>query len=152
MKKRTFSLVIPVRRPDRETEMYRQITELAYPSYLVELLFIRGKNSPGKKRNLGARRAHNEYLVFFDDDLKLPVDLLTNLNNALEHDNVLLIRNDNTNLEQIGSQETIIYLVCIKKEIFFRVGGFNETLYPGEKIDLIHRLKLKQLPCMEVKA
>ncbi|MCU0288200.1 MAG: glycosyltransferase [Acidobacteria bacterium] len=179
MKPRSFSLVIPVGRPEREVDMSRQIAGLFYPSYLVESLFIRGENPPGQKRNQGACQARGEYLVFLDDDLSLPTDLLIKLNRCLEEDNAAVVgganvgfkngnpvqkmtdvafssplgfgkghvRFKNPGQKQPGSEDNLTAcLLCIQKNIFLSAGGFDDTLYPGEEVELIRRLKEKNVP------
>jgi len=83
----------------------------------------------GKARNLGAIKANNEILVFFDDDLTL---------NSKLWDIIPKIKKGcffmaYGGFAHGGTPEPITKILIIHREDFFKIGGFNnEIKYSGE--------------------
>lgn len=71
MKKPTFSVIIPVRQTNqylRETVGRLKKQSVKNFETLIITDQVSGSANPSQKRNLGAKKAKGEYLVFFDDD------------------------------------------------------------------------------------
>lgn len=71
-----FSLVIPVA-PDRGAEILNSIKELDYPKSDFNVIVVKGKN-PSDNRNIGAKKAIGEFIVFLDDDAVINKNYLKN--------------------------------------------------------------------------
>ncbi len=71
MKSKFFSIIIPVRKVNpylKETLL--KLKQQSFKNFEVLVITdkISGSANPSEKRNLGAKKAKGEYLVFFDDD------------------------------------------------------------------------------------
>lgn len=83
----------------------------------------------GKARNLGANKANNEVLAFFDDDLTLNPKMWDSIS-KMKKGNFLMAYGG---YAHGGKPEPITRILIIHKEDFFKVGGFNEEIkYSGE--------------------
>jgi glycosyltransferase involved in cell wall biosynthesis len=70
-KKILFSIIIPIRKENeylKETLLSLKKQSLINFEVLVITDQVSGSANPSEKRNLGAKKAKGEYLVFFDDD------------------------------------------------------------------------------------
>lgn len=117
---------------------------------------------PGRARNLGARRASGDILIFLDDDCAVPPDWLTRNVNALRHPDVGAVGT------RIQGKSQAFFARCtdfacfgdyqhshsramplaaasmaVWRTLYDRVGGFDETMLPGEEedTDLCHCLQ-----------
>jgi len=91
----------------------------------VEIIIVRGK-PVSEARNIGAKKAKGKILVFLDDDLKFPENVLCKC------------------VERImQSKECLMHgrMLIIRKEDFFRVGGYDEKIYllGSEDVDFLER-------------
>jgi succinoglycan biosynthesis protein ExoA len=175
VKQNGYSIIIPASRENSVEQMKKIIGDIDYPKELVQVNFIMDRDLPSKKRNCGAIMAQWEYLIFFDDDLEVPVDYLQKLNDIILTEKADVVGGPNLGFQQANQTQQMIDLVfaswigfgkggnrfkstgeirdgtednltannlCIRKEVFMSVGGFDETLYPGEEVELIRKLRM----------
>ena len=177
---RTVSVIIPYSKPDKIDNCIRSVTDQYYPDDLLEIIVV-GKGStivaqrwpgvhaidsgpifrPGKARNLGAKAASGEVLLFIDDDCEAQENWV--------HENLEEVVNEsvgavsgmiagkangrisravdfaNFSLCQIPERQERTLCTAtfaIRKEVFEQVGGFDEGMKVHEDIDMCHRLEL----------
>ncbi len=66
-----FSIIVPVPPHMDEPSVLFSLRQLDYPPKYFEILLTRG-TLPPRQRNLAAKQASGEYLVFLDDDVQIP--------------------------------------------------------------------------------
>ena len=177
---RTVSVIIPYSKPEKIDNCIRSVTDQYYPRDLLEIIVV-GKGStnvaqrwpgvhaidsgpifrPGKARNLGAKAASGEVLLFLDDDCEAQENWV--------HENLEEVANegvgaasgmiagksngrisravDFANFSRCQMPERQERPLCtatfaIRKEVFEQVGGFDEGMKVHEDIDMCHRLEL----------
>jgi glycosyltransferase involved in cell wall biosynthesis len=112
------------------------------------------------QRNYAAKHAKNEYLIFFDADVKIENDFLEKINNHLENNKIDILTTWNKPISDKPVDE-FIYLfmnifmlelikkkspgavgvfICVRKKAFEKIGGFREEISLGEDYDLAKRL------------
>ncbi|MBW6441850.1 glycosyltransferase [Patescibacteria group bacterium] len=112
------------------------------------------------QRNYAAKNAQNEYVIFFDADVKIQNDFLEKINKHLEKGNIDILTTWNKPISDKPVDE-FIYLflnifmlelikkkkpgavgvfICVKKTSFEKIGGFREGVNFGEDYDLAKRL------------
>ena len=112
------------------------------------------------QRNYAAKMAKNEYVIFFDADVKIENDFLEKINEHLEKENIDILTTWNKPISDKPVDE-FIYLfvnifmlelikkkspgavgvfICVKKSSFEKIGGFRESVCFGEDYDLAKRL------------
>lgn len=112
------------------------------------------------QRNYAAKMAKNEYVIFFDADVKIENDFLEKINNHLEKENIDILTTWNKPISDKPIDE-FIYLfmnifmleaikkkspgavgvfICVEKSSFEKIGGFRESVTLGEDYDLAKRL------------
>lgn len=132
-----------------------------------------GKVSPAFKRDLGARNARGDYLVFFDDD-SYPSSTYFDCLDNLVHNNLNIIGGPaitplNVSIKErisgaVYSNEIFDNIVMryiklnvkenliddwpsvnlvVKKDIYNEVGGFNTNLWPGEDAEFCNKIVYK---------
>jgi glycosyltransferase involved in cell wall biosynthesis len=119
-----------------------------YASKVIEIK----EKGVSKARNIGAKSASNERLVFLDADIIVSNTILTKIKNSsftigsskvkpnsskLKH---RIFMNIKTNLNYFGFSSGLIF--C-DKNLFNRVGGFNELQSKGEDGQFLRRAKRK---------
>jgi len=135
------------------------------PSLVKELScnVIQSKHllNPGQARNLGAQNARGDILVFVDSDVVIHPDSIPRFREHFEGDaktaitgvyskptrdesfasafQTLLLRNRFMKLKSIVKTPTSA-IFAIRKEDFYKVGGFDERLRTYEDFDLGRRL------------
>ncbi len=127
----------------------------------LDILFVEApKKGVSFQRNYAAKNAKNEYLIFFDADVKIENDFLERINNHLEKENVDILTTWNKPLSDKPVDE-FIYLfvnifmlelikkkspgavgvfICVKRKSFEKIGGFRESVSLGEDYDIAKRL------------
>ncbi|MCA9435684.1 MAG: glycosyltransferase [Candidatus Omnitrophica bacterium] len=123
-----------------------------FPVRIVES----GKRNIGGTRNVGAKHATGDYVLFVDADTLVPVETLTSLWKEMEKETVgggariewsepvswkgkapLMFWNTISPLFRAPAGSFLF----ARREIFEAIGGFNESLFAGEELDLAYRLK-----------
>jgi GT2 family glycosyltransferase len=180
------SIIVPTyNRPDSLADCVRSIAQLDYPADRVEVLIVNDGSridpkerldlhgslrvellaqphgGPAQARNLAARRAKGEFLVFVDDDCVVPSDFLRRLSAHLVETPTAGIGGQTLNVldnvYSIASQVHVEYLynfynavperalffssnnLALPAEGFRRVGGFDGTFVTGEDRDFCDR-------------
>ena len=111
-------------------------------------------NAPGIGRNYGAKNARGNILAFIDSDCYPEKTWLTKVARILKNRKVgiygIIVRDKNGNIVsrayhylymQISRDFVPSRCMAIRKELFLRVGGFDETLTSGEDNDLSYRVR-----------
>lgn len=127
----------------------------------IHLIRTAPRLGPGRSRNLGARTANSSFLAFLDDDDIWEPDYLRHSRHTLENTNADVVVGQ---LKKIGTDgKTIPYKmfpsdikmqrsvyfrspgfggqnIIIKKELFFKVGGFDEEMPASVDRDLAAKI------------
>lgn len=117
--------------------------------YAARILF-KGRERAAQK-NFGAKHANGDILYFIDSDFVLEQDTIQKCVQSVgEADAVVTVnRSRGTGLwartvaykrELLADEDSVIAARFIRKESFFKVGGFDEELIVGEDINLHRRL------------
>ncbi len=158
---KNVSVIIPVARPQKAKRTIEAVKKQSYPKQRLEIITIKNKKlSPGEKRNLGAKKAKGEILIFLDDDCLPQKGWLKENLRALENKKVGAVGGmikgksrkyfarcvDFTNftIAQTKKRQNMILWTAslgIRKEVFKKINGFNNV--PGEDADLCMRLQRK---------
>lgn len=153
------SVIIPVSRPEKAQKAKDSIKSQNYPDLEVIDVDAKGIN-PSEARNRGARRAQGEILLFLDDDCEAQKNWVTENLKALAEPEIGAIGGmvrgkskkyfarclDLANFTYVQTEKRREMPVCaaslsIKKKVFQKIRGFNETMRVGEDTDFCLRLK-----------
>jgi len=184
LKKITLSIVVPVGKiddaygycvdslgslmdvPDEIILVFDGISEDERPEYPNLPWFrtevLKAKCGPGRARNIGARRATGDLLVFIDSDVSVPRDLLRRISNLFRsrpsldaafgsYDDAPKERNflsQYRNLlhhyvhQNANEEASTFWAGCgiIRRSVFFDIGGFREDMHGIEDVELGYRL------------
>ncbi|MFA6017192.1 MAG: glycosyltransferase [Patescibacteria group bacterium] len=118
------------------------------------------KQNLSYQRNLGAQKSAGRFLIFLDADIRIKTDYLSTIKKVIEKKSFLFLTtyqyddSDNLNkflvqvtnyslelLKLIGKQMAPGYNFIILKEVFERLGGFNEKTTMSEDHDLSIRIQ-----------
>ncbi|MBN1263782.1 MAG: glycosyltransferase [Candidatus Pacebacteria bacterium] len=156
------SVILPVTRPKKAREAISLVKKQKRPGFFLEIIAVDDKKrlSPARRRNLGARRARGDILVFLDDDCLPRGGWLKAVAESLADDKMGAaggqVRGKSkryfarsvdfacfTFEQGEKRRKTAVSSSClvIKKETFGKMGGFDESLRIGEDADLCQRLK-----------
>lgn len=136
-------------------------TDLVVSQYkkLLPINFIQKKGNISQGRNIGADLSRGEYLVFLDADAGINTNFTKNLKkNIFNKKCLLIIPNIVPDIKEIDTDlifkfvNMIVELsqnlnkpfstggsIIIEKNLFFRIGGFNDKLFLSEDHDLIQK-------------
>lgn len=103
------------------------------------------------QKNFGARRANGDILYFIDSDFVLEPDTVHRCVQSIRDTDAVVTVNRSIGKglwaksiaykrELLADEDSVIAARFIKKESFFKVGGFDEKLTIGEDIDFHRRL------------
>ncbi|MEW6009212.1 MAG: glycosyltransferase [Candidatus Omnitrophota bacterium] len=163
-----ISIIIPSAGNARQENVDKLLSDIARQKIAteIEICHIQGISPAGKARNRGAEKAKGDILIFIDDDIRLEgSDVIGRLVNPLLSEesigatfSSLLIPPDSSRFQRryakeiprseipvVGTQTDAgamsTHLCAIRKELFFRIGKFNEDLKRGEDPEFSYRLK-----------
>jgi len=162
-KEAKVSIIIPCSRPHSVARIKQELKEQTYKNYEVHV--ISGCKKASHARNKGATLSRGEILVFLDDDVQIvQKEMLKNLIQVLKNPQIglagpsYLIPKDANWFQKRLSKEFERYeapvvkkttesdlagAVCaaLRREIFDRLGGWNQDLVTAEDIELRERIK-----------
>ena len=140
--------------PAKDENLTVCLASLKKQSYKkIEIIVVRQGLERSGQRNLGAKKARGEYLLFLDADMSVPKNLIACCVEKIQQENLAAlyvpekITGDSywckvRNFERSFYNGTVIDAVrFIKKDIFQKAGGFNESLTAGEDWDLNRKIK-----------
>lgn len=118
--------------------------------------------SPGATRNVGAKKAQSEYLLFIDADIRIPKDLIEKITTSLDNTPVDFLtpryKSDGQHIVDSGLMWHINNLMLInfrllkrlwaiggvmvvKRTMHDKIGGFSQKLKVGDDIDYSRKLR-----------
>lgn len=169
-----FSVIISVGREELLNKIERTIRNNSFSEEKIEIIYVKGKELPGRKRNRGAQSANGEFLVFLDDDVEIETDYFQTLDRILEQKKADVIGGPNCGGHSANRVQKMIDIafssllgfgkgakrfskinhvmegdedvltacnLCINRILFLKESGFKETLFPGEEVELVRRLR-----------
>lgn len=129
---------------------------------LADKVIVSPRRNPGFQRNLGAKDVRGEILVFLDADTEIVKNWIESAIRSLNTPDIVAAIGPLYPLEEIREkyfyslsnnlQKTLVKMglpmgwgasFAVKKETFFGVGGFDESLRTTEDHDLFLRLRNK---------
>jgi len=140
------------------TDRTRLVVE-SFKEKLPNLKFVQKKlENVSQARNFGASLSKNEFLIFFDADVKIENIFLEEINKKINQYNLDALTV--WNRAEKGWKNKLIFLllnlsmslfqkikpaangpcIIVKKSVFNKVNGFDEKIVFGEDFDLIQRL------------
>jgi GT2 family glycosyltransferase len=174
-----ISIIVPFTRPELAKVTLERLVQQTYPAEITEILLVGANSSiftelypinvidtapiyyPGIARNLGARSAKGDYLLFLDDDCEPARDWIEQNVRALAASDVGAVGGQIAGKSKAffarcvdfgrfgfsQSNKAAITWVCsaslgVKRVAFEAVQGFNEELRSEEDIDFCFRLEL----------
>lgn len=162
------SVIIPSLDGYREGNVERLLSDLKKQTFKdAEVKLIKGVRPNGKARDVGAKEARGQILIFIDDDVRLGHSkVLENLIRPLEADEKMAMVGASVKIyddagylakeyDKILNFSTPVTVeldyqgwvqhscLAIKKSIFEEIGGENEDLITGTDVDLNMRIKAK---------
>ncbi len=165
MPEKLVSIIIPCKDKSHDISGLLNDISVQKKSFDTEAIRITAVSPPGRARNMGAKKARGQILVFIDCDIRLGNDsYLSNLVGALEGSNKIgaACASLRLPLESSGFQlryakeiahcespivdkPTEVFVAAsacfaISKELFSLLGGFNENIIRGEDSELSLRL------------
>ncbi|MCM8780993.1 MAG: glycosyltransferase [Candidatus Omnitrophica bacterium] len=168
MAKLLVSIIIPYQAKSEKIDELLKDLSNQKTSFETEIIPVQDVTPAGKARNIGARRAKGEILVFLDSDLRLGHEaVLENLvNSLLRHNNLGIVSGSirippyTSKFQKRYTQEiphsqtpvvdkltevAVATSACcvIYKKLFLEIGGFNEFLPRGQDPELCWRLRKK---------
>ncbi len=125
--------------------------------------YIKKMKNVSQARNYGASKANGDFLVFFDADVEPAIDFLEKIKNYINKFNLDVLTVWNRPKSQILTGKIILSMmnltlslfqkikpaangpcIIIKKDLFEKLQGFDDSIVFGEDFDLIQRAhKLK---------
>lgn len=138
------------------TQLYNHFISERLRSNL-KILYLKEGNI-AKARNIGIKTASGRYIVHIDSDCELAPDYLQNLKKHLSNRNFLIIRGvvkfipSNNLLSRANCKlKKLVYFtrreraytpnLIVKKELYKKIGLFDENLFHGEDNEWSQRLK-----------
>lgn len=120
----------------------------------TDKFIVSKKRGISVQRNTGVKIAKGDILLFLDADTTLKQDFLTHMNNAFNDKNVVSAvgyvrsygrKRDRVTLRSYSEAVRILSVLrpymcgscmAVRKNIFEKVGGFDENLYTAEDVDI----------------
>jgi glycosyltransferase involved in cell wall biosynthesis len=131
--------------------------------FTSSVLTIPKPKGPSTARNLGARSAHGDILFFVDADAAVPPDAISQISNAFKNDNEITAAFGsydefpfeknflsqyknllNYYVHQTSNEKASTFWTgagAIRREVFDKMGGFDEEFICIEDIELGYRLR-----------
>lgn len=128
-------------------------------------IITKQKRNVAYQRNKGAEKAQGQYLVFFDADVVFERDFLGKLHEQLQNKNVPLATTWLVPDSQHPADEALVFLtnlvvetsrfidfpmapgfdIIIKRNLFAKIGGFDEKVKLAEDHDFVRRALIKNI-------
>ncbi|HUV46570.1 MAG TPA: radical SAM protein [Candidatus Bathyarchaeia archaeon] len=166
MKMKKVSVIIPITREKLVLKTTKSVRKQDYPE--LEIVKVKAKRlNPAQARNKGVQKAKGEILLFLDDDCQVRKGWIKENLKALAGDKIGAVGAkiegksekywakvaDFANFTFTQADKKREMPLCaaslgIRKEVFKKLGGFDESLIIGEDVDLcfrLNRLGLKTL-------
>lgn len=164
----TVSIIIPSWDNSRKENIDKLLDDISRQRIdaEIEVCQIQGISPAGRARNVGAEKAKGDILVFIDDDMRIASDktLACLIQPLLDDKSIvattasILISPESSNFQRRYAKEIprseipLVYRLtdagavstqfcAIRKELFFKIGKFNEQLKRGEDPEFSYRLK-----------
>lgn len=148
-------IVVDSQSQDKTSEILKQ-----FKKEMKNLDFIEKKmKNVSQARNFGARQAKGKYLIFFDADVEPEKNFIKEIKEKIIKNNlgittvwnrsskknltgklILLLLNLSMTLFQKIKPAANGPCIIIKKELFDKINGFDETIVFGEDFDLVQRV------------
>ena len=128
----------------------------------TDKIFIDNTATIAKLRNDGAKKSKGDFLVFLDSDCLLPKDWLINASEHFKDPAVVLVGSTTiilpggdswidkawkVHLDSIKANKQVMWIVsramAVRRDVFFLVGGFDESLVTCEDVDFGYRVSRK---------
>ena len=157
------SVIIPAARPKLAEKAKASVLRQKVSGVVAEVVMVKALGmTPGKARNLGARRARGEWLIFLDDDCQARPGWLRENLRFLTGEETGAVGGmvegksgkyfarcvDYANFTFAQTSRRREMPICaaslgVKRTVFEAVGGFREDTWVGEDTDFCFRLQEK---------
>jgi glycosyltransferase involved in cell wall biosynthesis len=120
-------------------------------SEFLPIVFRRERSSRGGGRNLGVQLSRGDYVLFLDGDVTASSDLIESYQRATASGADVIAGNTiPTGVEKFRLERVKLFVngfeitspsanLCYKKDVFLKLGGFDESFVTAEDIDLNFR-------------